>query len=89
MTTDPDLDVRVNYFPLKLAIRPRDVLTAHDGQLNLPSRKSLRVEPGRRDRAVPDGLVSHVLGLEDEAAASVVEKASAVDEVLPVLGLVV
>ncbi len=89
MTSDPDFDIWIDNLSFKFAIRSWNVLAAHDGQLDFPSRESFRVESGRRTRTVPDRLISHELGLEDEAAAAVVGEPSHVDEVFLVLRLVV
>ena len=89
MTPDPDLDVRIDDFSFKFAIRSRNVLAAHNDQLDFQGRESFRVESGRRTRTVPDRFVTHELGLEDEAAAPVVGEPGHVDEVLLVLRLIV
>ena len=89
MASNPDLDVGVDDLALEPSIGPRDVLATDDRQLDLPGRKLVRVESGRRHRAVLEARVPQELRLEDEAAAAVVRELGPVDEVVLVLRLVV
>ena len=89
VASNPDLDVGVDDLALEPSIGPRDVLATDDRQLDLPGRKLVRVESGRRHRAVLEARVPQELRLEDEAAAAVVRELGPVDEVVLVLRLVV
>ena len=52
VSSDPDFDVGVDHLALQFPVRPRDVLAADDHQLDLPGRKSTRVETSRRNGTV-------------------------------------
>lgn len=89
VSTDPDLDVRIDYFAFELSVRSGDMQSAHDCYADLPGRKEFGIESGGRGGRVSDGRIAEEGRLQDVAAATVGREASTIVKVLFVFRLII